>query len=482
MSDVAFSEAEITRRQFLKGTGCAALSGSAFLMGFNRFFLATAMADPGDPNDYKALVCIFLFGGNDANNMIIPMEEYSQYQAVRGGAQFAIREDQLLPIMPPSDGRRYGLHPNLAKLHRLWDQQNLAAVVNMGTLIEPINRAQYLAGAPRPRQLFSHADQQTQYQTSISAGSARSGWGGRIADRLGDPAAFPMVTSLAGVNIFSAGERISPLVISPAPTRLNDALRLTSADPGIESLLALDARAGTPALVSVASGLATQALQHSRGLATDPTLATVFPNTSLGNQLKQVAKLVYLRGTLGMRRQVFFTSIGSFDTHTNQLASQGALFTQLSDAMAAFYAATEELGVAQRVTTFSVSDFARTFKPGGGQTGTDHAWGSHQLVMGGDVRGGDFAGTFPTLALEGPDDTDTGTGARGRWIPTSSVDQYGATLSRWFGVSDDDLALVFPTIGRFATPDLSFLGRPAPTSVEAAEAPVVEPEAVLTGP
>jgi len=453
---------EVTRRQFLKGAGCAGLSASAFLLGFNRFFAAAALAEPTDPDDYKALVCVFLFGGNDANNMIIPVEEYGLYQAVRGGAQFAIRADQLLAIAPPSDGRTFGLHPNLAKLHGLWQRGHLGSVVNLGTLVEPISRAQYLAGAPRPRQLFSHSDQQAQYQTSFSSASARSGWGGRLADRLGDPAGFPTVTSVAGVNIFSAGERTSPLVISPAPTRLNDTLRLTSADPGIEALLALDA-GGAPALVGATSALARQAFRHSRALATDPVLATAFPNTSLGNQLKQVAKLLGVRSSLGVRRQVFFTSVGSFDTHTNQLASQGSLFTQLSDAMSAFYTATEELGVASSTTTFTVSDFARTFKPGGGQTGTDHAWGSHQLVMGGDVRGGDFAGTFPTLALEGPDDTDVGTGARGRWIPTSSVDQYGATLARWFGVADADLPLVFPALDRFATPDLGFLGRVAAT-------------------
>ncbi|MGH9181761.1 MAG: DUF1501 domain-containing protein, partial [Acidimicrobiales bacterium] len=213
-------------------------------------------------------------------------------------------------------------------------------------------------------------------------------------------------------------------------------------------------------LVGATSAVARQALANSRALSTDPVIATPFPNTGLGNQLKQVAKLISLRAGLGLRRQVFFTSLGSFDTHTGQLAGQGALLTQLSDAMAAFYGATQELGVVNQVTSFTLSDFSRTFKPGGGLTGTDHAWGSHQLVMGGDVLGGDFYGSYPVLALEGPDDTDTGTGARGRWIPTTSVEQYGATLAKWFGVGPADQALVFPAVDRFATADLGLLRSP----------------------
>jgi uncharacterized protein (DUF1501 family) len=445
----------VTRRQFLKGSAaCTALTGTALLTGLDHWFAATALAEPAGPGDYRALVCVFLFGGNDANNMIVPLDEYGQYQAVRGGAQFALRTDQLLEIAPPSHGRRFGLHPGLARLHPLWAAGHLGAVVNVGTLVEPLTRARFLAGAPRPRQLFSHSDQQLQHQTSVAEGSSATGWGGRLADRLGDPAGFPTITAVGGGGLFGAGAASNPLVITPAPTTLGNALPLSSTEPGLERLLGT--AHGTYA--AAADGVMARALRHRASLSGDPALTTAFPATTLGNQLKQIAKVLALRPILGLSRQVFVASLGGFDTHTSQSATQGQLLTQLGDGLAAFHAATVELGIASSVTTFTLSDFSRTFKPGGGQTGTDHAWGSHQLVLGGDVRGGDFAGTFPTLAADGPDDTDTGSGARGRWIPTTAVDQYAATLARWFGVAAEDLPLVFPALDRFATGDLGFLG------------------------
>ncbi len=232
--------------------------------------------------------------------------------------------------------------------------------------------------------------------------------------------------------------------------------------------LTFDGQDPMPALIQGAAQLTQQALATSTLLSTDPTLVTVFPNTSLGNQLKQVAKLVKIAPTLGVNRQIFFASLGGFDTHTNQgniMGTQANLLLQVSQAIGAFYNALVELGVSTQVTIFTSSDFSRTFVPGGGGTGTDHAWGSHQFVIGDSVQGGDFYGTYPNLALGDLDDTDAGTGARGRWIPTISVDQYASTLATWYGLAASDLGLVFPNLGNFATPNLGFMAGPTPPGV-----------------
>ena len=255
--------------------------------------------------------------------------------------------------------------------------------------------------------------------------------------------------------------------LPPAPTALNKALALqregdANADSAFLQVLTAGAAETSPLLVQEAADVGLRLLANGQALTTDPPLATTFPNTSLGNQLKQAAKLMALRGPLGLTRQIFFCSLGGFDTHSAQgvtSGTQAGLLDTLSEAMGAFYDATVELGLASQVTTFTLSDFSRTLKPAGtgGGAGSDHAWGSHHLVMGGAVAGGDFYGDFPTLALNGPDDADSGASARGRWIPTVAVDQYAATLALWFGVSPTDLPTVFPNIGRFPTPNLGFM-------------------------
>ncbi|MBI1748411.1 MAG: DUF1501 domain-containing protein [Acidobacteria bacterium] len=448
-----------TRREFMTRSGCGLLSGAALLTGFEQFSLMSLFAEEARRNnaDYKALVCVFLFGGNDSNNMVIPYDNYADYAAVRSGAAFAIPQDQLLQINPPSAGATYGLHTNMPEMQILFNQMKLAIVVNIGTLVQPLTREDYLAGAPRPSQLFSHSDQQTESLTARSSGASQTGWGGRTADRVLSSETFPIITSVAGVTIYGTAGATRPLVISPAPTPLNQTLRLLRAEPALEALLALDSGKGVPTLVGANSRIVTQAIANSRSLDTDPLLTTVFPNTALGNQLKQIAKLISLKDTLGMRRQIFFAARGGFDTHTGQATGQGNLLREVSQALSAFYDATIELGLADRVTTFTLSDFTRTFRPGGGMTGTDHAWGGHQLVLGGSVLGGDFYGTYPTLAPGGPDDTDMGTGARGRWIPTIAIDQYGATLGQWLGLTADDVPMVFPNIGSFAANNLGFM-------------------------
>ena len=343
----------------------------------------------------------------------------------------------------------------------------------MGPLVQPINRQEYQSGAPRPYQLFSHSDQIAQWQTAIADRVGQTGWGGRTADRFESHASgFPMITALSG-GIFTRGQATTALSVAAAPTALNQVLVLsgfgTAADErarrsSMDVLRELDR---DQALIAGASRTTQQALEIGQILNSDVSLATTFPNTTLGNQLLQVAKLIKFNSMspeLGLNRQIFFCQLGGFDTHQGQLGTQSTLLTQVGNAIAAFYNATVELGLDQQVTTFTLSDFGRTLQPAGsGQNtvGSDHAWGNHHFVVGGAIRGGDFYGVagpngsvFPELQLGGPSDTDT----RGRWIPTVSVEQYAATLASWYGVGASDLPLVFPNIGRFSTTDLGFMG------------------------
>ncbi len=465
---------QVTRREFLlqSATACAgyALGAAAFLAGVQRFSLINALAQG---TDYKALVCVFMAGGNDGNNLVVPTSttEYTQYAAARSAAGLAIARDALLPIVPAGIGTPFGLHPGLVDLHGLWADQRLSVVCNVGPLVVPLTRDQYLSGAPRPYQLFSHSDQIAQWQTAISDRVGQTGWGGRTADRFELPSSgFPMITALSG-GIFTRGQTSTPLSIAPAPTALNQLLVLngfgTASDEAarrrsMDFLRTID----TESTLVAATGRTTdQALGIGRILSSDVTLTTVFPNTTLGNQLKQVAKVIKFNSQapeLGLQRQIFFCQLGGFDTHQNQLNTQSGLLAQVSQAVKAFYDATVELGLERQVTTFTLSDFGRTLQPAGAGAvvGSDHAWGNHHFVVGGAVRGGDFYGmpgpngtVFPVLQLSGPSDTDN----RGRWIPTASVEQYAATLASWYGVARSDLPIVFPNIGRFATSDLGFM-------------------------
>jgi uncharacterized protein (DUF1501 family) len=409
------------------------------------------------PTDYKALVCIFMFGGNDSNNTIVSLDRYASYASTRG--LLAIPQSQLLGISPKRGGD-FGLHPNLTSLQALFQSKALAVLCNVGTLTAPITKAQYAAGT-HPYQLFSHSDQQAQWQTSSSLSNSPTGWGGRMADATQDAGTgFPTVSSVAGVSVFSVGARTQPLALAPAPTPLNQTLRLVQPDAAVSPILAIDRSSTSPTLVSASDNITQFALNNSALLNTNPILTTVFPNTGLGNQLNQVAKLISVSTNLGLRRQIFFCSIGGFDTHTVQLSTQMSLLQQLGDAMAAFYRATVELGVSSKVTTFTLSDFSRTYKPAGtavATVGSDHAWGGHHFVMGDSVMGGDFYGAFPDLVVGGNQDADSGSSARGRWIPATSVDEYASTLALWYGLSNSDLTIVFPNIGVFASSNLGFM-------------------------
>lgn len=470
-------KSDLSRREFMLRTGCAALGVAAVSAGVDRFGLISALAQEAAPSDYRALVCIFLNGGNDGNNTVVPLDTtgYNFYSAARTASGLAIPQAELLSITPPSIGTPFGLHPSLVELQTLWSQQKLAVVSNVGPLVQPITKAQYQAGVGRPYQLFSHSDQVAQWITSRADVKVQTGWGGRTADHtvsFNGGATFPLITSVAGATVFAVGLSTRALAINPAPTPLNQVLVLngfnTSAQAvarrnSMDFLRTIDTQAS---LILAASEVTQQGVDIGAALNIDPVLTTVFPATTLGNQLLQVAKVIKLNQTspsLSLNRQIFFCSLGGFDTHQNQIGGQAGLLTQLSQAMKAFSDATVELGVEPRVTTFTLSDFGRTLQPAGsgaGVVGTDHAWGNHQFVMGGAVVGGEFYGVagpngmvYPTLQLSGPNDTDS----RGRWIPTAAVEQYAATLATWFGLAPGDLSTVFPLIGRFTTPNLGFL-------------------------
>ncbi len=470
----------INRRDFLRSSACA-LGGMALASSIDTFGIVHALT-PQAATDYKALVCVFLNGGNDGNNMLVSLDQYNGpqgslvegYSNVRAAAGLAIAQQDLLQISPVSGGS-YGFHPNMPEMRTLFNQGKLAVLCNNGPLVEPITRTTYQNGTgKKPLQLFSHSDQVGLFQTAISNTVSQTGWAGRLSDRingLNGSATFPSNVSIAGVNLILTGVDTRQLAVADSNTTLANVLQLnmsgTSGEQAsrLASFNELRTLDNNFKLVKAASDIRSSSIQTDIALSSvNPTLTTVFPNTSLGRQLKQVALLIKActdpTAGINMKRQIFFTQIGGFDTHSAEIGGQGSLLTQVSQAINAFYLATVELGVQDKVVTFTMSDFGRTFQPAGtgvNAVGTDHAWGNHQLIVGGQVLGHTFYGTYPTLRLGGPDDTDGGSSPRGRWIPTTSVEQYAATLANWYGLSSADLPAVFPLIGRFSTPNLGFL-------------------------
>jgi uncharacterized protein (DUF1501 family) len=453
----SFGPLILSRRSFLK-IGCSSVATLGITAAINRFGMMSALA--GAPSDYRALVCVFLFGGNDSNNLIVPTDttRLAQYGAAR--AELALAANTLLSI-GDSHGNPFGLHPGLPEIQKLYTQKAAAFVLNVGSLVGPLTKSAYQNNsAPVPSNLFSHSDQQTQWQSSVpNATLSTSGWGGRVAETLGSGGNFPAGLSVAGNSLFLVGASSNPATVIPgaplglfgtpgAPdtiARFNGIQQLLSFNSGFKLVQAANG--------VMSDGLTVDALLNG-AFAGAPKLTTVFPKTQIGAQLQQVAQIIQVRSNLGVNRQIFFCSLGGFDTHSDQLSIQGHLLGQLSPAIGSFYATTQELGVDSKVTTFTESDFSRTFQPNSNH-GSDHAWGSNHLVVGTAVNGGDVYGVFPEFALSGPSDAND----RGVWIPGFGIDQYGATLASWYGLASSQLTTVFTNLSQFnGVTNLGFMG------------------------
>ncbi len=508
---------------------CGALSMAAIATQMGHLGLMSAFAQSGKndlvevPSDYRALVCVFMQGGNDGNQMIIPnhtvgsSNTWDNYNAARSSQGLALTQAQLAntTIQVPRIGNLdYAFHPSFRRdpvtqpfsttivndgLHDLWALGKLAAVTNVGTLVQPTTRTTYLNNSvPRPFQLFSHSDQVAQYQGGRSDTQSFTGWGGRISDlrhMIDNPPPFalvPMITSIAGAQLFTSGQSTLPMAIASANNTGASNLATVLAPSGFNlptpptgtnlnrynALKALrdQARLDPSKYIDAAGDVTKLAMDSNDALQTNlPVTSVAFPNTSIGLQLKQVALMIKKRTDLSMNRQIFYVQLGSFDTHTAQLTGQVNLLTQMSQAMRAFYEEMVAQGIGDKVTQFTMADFSRTLNPAGSglNVGTDHAWGNHMLVVGGGITASDFYGLnganstpFPQLSFNTADDSGNGSGARGRWVPATSVDQYCATLAKWFGVPAADMATVFPKIVNFSNSggintDLGFLQPPA---------------------
>jgi uncharacterized protein (DUF1501 family) len=456
---------DLSRRRFI-GQACAAVGATGMLSALAQLRMIGALAADAAPSDYKALVCLFLYGGNDSNNLLVPVDNASYQLYSTDRTVLALAQDTLLPITPKTynDGRSWGLHPSLVEVQGLFGQGQLALLANTGTLVQPVTLAQYNAGTVAlPPQLFSHANQQVQWQSSVPDQPFTTGWGGRLADIVNALNTNPKVSmsvSVAGQNSFQVGNTVSQFAVNPSgAVVLSGTTGSTLATSRAAAQQTILNQQEQNLFEAAFGGITTSAITDSvllnSVLASAPKLATVVPTTSIGTQMNMIARMIGAAPQLGLTRQVFFASLGGFDLHSDQLGSHATLFMQLSQALSAFSAATSELGVQNQVTTFTASDFSRTFNTNGtndGTAGSDHGWGSHHLIMGGAVKGADIYGQVPLLELGGPEDT-----GRGRWIPTTSVDEYAATLATWFGVSATNLPVVLPNIGRFASSNLGFM-------------------------
>jgi uncharacterized protein (DUF1501 family) len=448
------------RRQLLQTASALSMLGGATPLALSLAGLGAAVAQSG-PADYRALVCIFLFGGNDQTNTVVPIDAaaFNAYTAARASIARPMTSLTSLGAVAAQGGRSFALPSELAPLAALYGSGRLAIVANVGPLIVPTTKAQFQnASVPLPPKLFSHNDQQSVWQSSGAEG-AITGWGGRMADLMLSANGTQTFTavSVAGTAVYLSGNSTVQYQVgtngSVAIAGLSGSLFGSTSAPQVLRQLITGSRSAVFEneynRVTARSIDANAAL--SAALASAPPLTTVFPTgIPLSDQLRMVARMIGARHALGNRRQVFFVSQGGYDTHDFQLRDQPNLHTALAAAINAFYQATVELGVAAQVTTFTASDFGRTLTSNG--DGSDHGWGSHHLVLGGAVRGGSIYGTFPTVAPGTAEDVGSG-----RLLPTTSVDQYAATLGRWLGVSDSNLAAVLPNIGNFTMRDLGFL-------------------------
>ncbi|MCH9005971.1 MAG: DUF1501 domain-containing protein [Proteobacteria bacterium] len=455
----------INRRDFLRNSGAAAVA--ATFASTPGFAYSQVIGTTAPFDDYRALVCVFLHGGNDSFNMVVPntTAEYNAYAASR--QNLAVPQNDLLAINPVSlapGSEAFGFHPAMTSMRALFESGQAAVVTNIGPLVEPTTKLQFQSeSVVLPSQLFSHNDQQSQWHSLKGASTSKTGWAGRTADLIeADVISQRMATntSLNGTSLFqSADNTIAYVMGQNGPLQFDG----FSSDPTsilFDQMLAFQSvleaqydsiyERGFAAIQSRAVDSADTIVAAITNAENSGIITTEFPNTPLGRQLSTVAKLIVSRNELEMQRQIFFVGIGGFDSHDNQNQDQPGLLGGVSDALAAFYSATVDIGLPESVTTFTQSDFGRTLTSNG--DGSDHAWGGNQLVIGGAVLGRDIYGNFPVLEIGGAEDV-----GGGRMIPSTSADQYAATLAKWFGISDTDLDIVAPNLSNFAQRDLGFM-------------------------
>jgi uncharacterized protein (DUF1501 family) len=450
----------LSRRNFLQmSASCGASLGMLAALG--RFNSAEAQT----AQNYKALVCLFMFGGNDGHNLVVPTggAQYSAYQTARGGV--ALPPGQILGINDAQQGA-FGLHYAMPEMQTLYQQGYLAVLANVGVLVRPTTYNDYQTSNQLPTNLRSHSDQVVQMQTGYPNASGATGWGGRTVDLMQTANAntsFPVSISMNGNSQFCAGALVQGANLQPGNYLSQNAMSLWPATAGAARASAqqqMVTQVGGNQMVDAANKAMADALQLGpllQAASGNPAFTTVFPNTQIGNQLKEIARFISLRSQINAGRQVFFCGLGGFDTHSGQSYQQWYLLQQVSQALAAFYNATAEMGVANQVTAFTLSDFGRTLQSSG--SGSDHGWGNHHLVVGGAVQGGRLYGQFPLMTnyanfnATHEDYADN----RGVMLPGLSLSQYGATLAKWFGASDGQLDGLFPTLPNFGVRDLGFL-------------------------
>ncbi len=456
-----------SRREFLRTASRLSVAGVATPWAVNLATIGAAAAQTA-PTDYKALVCVFMYGGNDHSNMVVPYDDASYTLYAQSRTNLTLAQTALLPLSTPTNpsmtGRQISLRSELQPLKTIYDAGKAAVLANVGTLVVPTTMTQYRArSVPLPPSLFSHNDQQSVWQTyNGRREGARVGWGGRMGDLLTAANQFQNFTcvSASGTAVFLSGQSSVQMQIgNNGGLAINGIAGTTlygsSAGPATARRLMTEDRSNL--LEKDYNGIVKRSAEAAQtlnaALVNFPSTAapfSTFPNTGLGNQLRNVARMIAARQALGAHRQVFYVSIGGFDQHSGLINGHGARMTELANALSAFYQATVSLGIADGVTAFTASDFGRTLDSNG--EGSDHGWGAHHFVVGGAVKGGELYGIWPDTVLRGPNDV-----GRGNLLPTTSVNEYATTLATWFGIAGAQLADVLPNASNFPQPNLGFM-------------------------
>lgn len=438
----------MNRRQFLS-TSSKVITAAATMPLLPRLMCSSALAQQ-PTSGYRAIVCLYLSGGNDGNNTLIPTDQYyADYVAGRQG--LSLSRSSLQALSKTSSGRTFGLHPSLSNMASLYNRGYAGWLANTGPLATPSTKASLTQGSSAPLGLFSHQSQAIEWQSAITESASSSGWAGRLADRLASTmsdSSVPMIVSTAGWSLLGAGNTTSAAALGNGTNTVQVLNGLQLLSPYITQMSDTDASNHLLSKIAgMQSGMLATTNALNRAVQVGGNFSTVFPSTSLGAQLEVIAKSINGHSAVGASRQIFYCQQLSYDTHTNQLNIQQSNLADLDASVAAFTSAMQEIGMFDNVVLFTMSDFARAQVPNT-SGGTDHGWGNHHLIVGGAVKGGDVFGAFPSLVLGGDDDLKN----TGLWIPTTSVSQYAATLSGWLGAQASDVSSVFPELANFTTP------------------------------